>query len=273
MKKAGRGERSSLGKREFRATSFHKKTKERRPLAVGVTYHDRILGDGVVKSLTDEEIVVLFGEKEKVFSRRKKIKSQPIGKLRHETQHDAELKKPKGSVFVFKDAREKLLGETPKRAKREVKIGIHVTDHLLGPGVVSKITERGTYVTYDRTGEHVLYPYGLTVELLKSAFPEEKRKKPTPTLLKEKARVYKVPEKIQQKTLKDDIEMNIELHGGRVPEVKYIEVAEGTRVVHAVYGVGIIREVTEHTFVVDFDGKEKEFPYPASIACGDLVII
>ena len=63
--------------------------------------------------------------------------------------------------------------------KNEVTVGLTVTDEKLGKGVVSRITERGVYVTYEATGEHVMYPQGLPVKLKKSAFPERKKEKKT----------------------------------------------------------------------------------------------
>lgn len=72
-------------------------------------------------------------------------------------------------------------------------MGLEVVDETLGKGVVSRITERGVYVTYEATGEHVMYPRGLPSKLLKSAFPEvKKEKKAEPH--KGKERTYKVPE-------------------------------------------------------------------------------
>lgn len=56
-------------------------------------------------------------------------------------------------------------------------MGLEVVDETLGKGVVSRVTERGVYVTYEATGEHVMYPRGLPSKLLKSAFSEVKRKR------------------------------------------------------------------------------------------------
>lgn len=239
--------------------------RERRPLTVGATYRDREMGLGVVKALTEEKIVVLFGEVEKVFPRRRPMKPEekPVGR-------EGTGKKPGGTVFTFAGAREKLLEKKPRATKREVKIGIHVEDCVLGPGVVSKITERGTYVTYERTGEHVLYPQGLTKELLKSAFPSEKKKERV-IGPKEKARVYKVP--MEERPKKEEVPSTTSNHGGYVPIVHHISVGEGTKVSSPFYGQGIIIEVTNDTFVVDFSGTRKVFPYPASLSRGDLVVI
>ena len=58
-------------------------------------------------------------------------------------------------------------------SKREKRLS--VTDETLGKATNTRITDRGTYVTYDATGERILYPMGLPSKLLKTAFPEVKK--------------------------------------------------------------------------------------------------
>ena len=270
-KKTGRNpmghRKDSLKSGKYARKPFDRSQRERRPLTVGATYRHREFGNGIVKELTDEKIVVLFGDEEKVFPRKKSLD------MNGKRDRSMDVKKPSGSVFTFKGSREKLLATSVKPAKKEAKIGLHVEDKLLGPGVVSKITERGTYITYERTGEHVLYPYGLTAELWKSAFPEEQKKKEPFVRPKGKARVYKVPESPESVATRNKVHRDeVVTHTGRMQVIHHIEVSVGTKVFHGLYGSGVIKEITKGNFLVDFSGVEKIFPYPASISGGELIV-
>ena len=154
--------------------------------------------------------------------------------------------------------------------KREAAVGLEVTDETLGKGTITRITERGTYVTYDATGERILYPMGLTSKLLKTAFPEEKKetKKEAP---KGKARTYTVPE-ADRPAPKPKVEVRPvkETHRGNT---HYIEIGVGTPVVSSVYGQGVITDIADGKLVVDFGNTEHSFFYPKAFAEGQIEVV
>lgn len=149
-------------------------------MAPGVEFVDRELGVGIVRKLTDEGIVVAFGDAEKLIPRKKReggYKKDGFKKDGHRKDFKKEAfsaaKPMEKKVFTF-DA--PLPDAKPTGfKKREAAVGLEVTDETLGKGTITRITERGTYVTYDATGERILYPMGLPSKLLKTAFPEVKK--------------------------------------------------------------------------------------------------
>lgn len=229
---------------------------KRKKLEVGAEFHDRELGTGVI---------------EKIIPRHKHTerRGEPKSFVKREYAKD-----DRNPVFKFDrtDARE--TERKPGEGRSPVKIGLHVVDDILGPGVVEKITERGTYVTYERTGEFVLYPSGLPVKLLKSAFPETGMKKKKP--IKHSggvARIYKVPP--VKMALKEVKSLPVQAASTRKERImtNYIEVGSGTKVSNKVYGEGLIISVEDGYFIVDFSGKKMEFPFPDSLMDGRLHII
>lgn len=244
---------------------------KRRKLEVGAEFHDRELGIGAVKEINKESMTVQFGVIEKIIPRRKHTERRGEPKPFVKRKYAKDDRNP---VFKFDrtDARE--TERNPGEGRSPVKIGLHVVDDILGPGVVGKITERGTYVTYERTGEFVLYPSGLPVKLLKSAFPETGMKKKKP--IKHSggvARIYKVPP--VKMALKDVKSLPVQAASTRKERImtNYIEVGSGTKVSNKVYGEGIIISVEDGYFIVDFSGKKMEFPFPDSLMDGRLHII
>ena len=117
---------------------------KRRKLEVGAEFHDRELGTGAVKEINKESMTVQFGVIEKIIPRRKHTerRGEPKPFVKREYAKD-----DRNPVFKFDrtDARE--TERNPGEGRSPVKIGLHVVDDILGPGVVGKITERGTYVT------------------------------------------------------------------------------------------------------------------------------
>lgn len=154
--------------------------------------------------------------------------------------------------------------------KREAAVGLEVTDETLGKGTITRITERGTYVTYDATGERILYPMGLPSKLLKTAFPEEKKetKKEAP---KGQARTYTVPA-ADRPAPKPKVEVRPikETHRGNT---HYIEIGVGTPVVSSVYGQGVITDIADGKLVVDFGNTEQSFFYPKAFAEGQIEVV
>lgn len=244
---------------------------KRRKLEVGDEFHDREFGTGAVKEISKESMTVQFGVIEKIIPRRKRTERTGEPKPFDKREYAKDDRNP---VFKFDRTDTRETERKPGEGRSPVKVGLHVVDDILGPGVVGKITERGTYVTYERTGEFVLYPSGLPVKLLKSAFPETEIKKKKP--IKRSggvARIYKVPP--VEMALKEVESLPVQAVSRRKDRVmtNYIEVGSGTKVSNKMYGEGIIISVEDGYFVVDFSGKEMEFPFPDSLMDGRLHII
>lgn len=254
-----------FGEKKFggRGKSFGKDKPDfkKRKLAPGVEFVDRELGVGIVRKLTDEGIVVAFGDAEKLIPRKKRE-----GGFKKETFSAAKPMEKK--VFTF-DAPLPEAKPTGFK-KREAAVGLEVTDETLGKGTITRITERGTYVTYEATGERILYPMGLPSKLLKTAFPEEKRetKKEAP---KGKARTYTVPE-AEKPAPKPKVEVRPvkETHRGNT---HYIELGVGTPVISSVYGQGVITDIADGKLVVDFGNTEQSFSYPKAFAEGQIEVV
>lgn len=277
-----KNERRSFKGRKFSSgKSGNKGSKpsfKRRKLEVGSIYRDRELGEGTVTAITEETIAVRFGESEKIFPRRKREERKKDSRIQEKKVFEKReyAKDDRNPVFTF-DTTEDRNKESESDVKRSpVKVGLHVNDDVLGPGVVGRITERGTYVTYERTGEFVLYPLGLPLKLIKSAFPEEdvKEKKAKRQRSLSEARTYKVsPE--TKKEEKKEVLQGEKLSRGRkeAGNVHYFELAEGTRVLNKIFGNGVIKEIGQRTLLVDFEGKVRRFSYPEAFARGELDVI
>lgn len=251
---------------------------KRRKLEVGSIYRDRELGEGTVTAITEETITVRFGESEKIFPRRKREERKKDSRISEKKVFEKReyAEDDRNPVFTF-DTTEDRNKESESDVKRSpVKVGLHVNDDVLGPGVVGRITERGTYVTYERTGEFVLYPLGLPLKLIKSAFSEEdvkekrvKRQRP----LRE-ARTYKVSPKVKKEEKKEVLQGEKPSRGRKeTGNVHYFELAEGTRVLNKIFGTGVIKEIGQGTLLVDFEGKVRRFSYPEAFARGELDVI
>ena len=251
---------------------------KRRKLEVGSIYRDRELGEGTVTAITEETIAVRFGENEKIFPRRKREERKKDSRISEKKVFEKReyAKDDRNPVFTF-DTTEDRNKESESDVKRSpVKVGLHVNDDVLGPGVVGRITERGTYVTYERTGEFVLYPLGLPLKLIKSALPEEdakgkkvKRQRP----LRE-ARTYKVSPEEKKEEKKEVLQGEKPSRGRKeTGNVHYFELAEGTRVLNKIFGTGVIKEIGQGTLLVDFEGEIRQFSYPEAFARGELDVI
>lgn len=245
---------------------FHKDGKpfHKRKLEVGVEYVDREMGVGIVRKITDDGITVAFGDTEKLFPRHKRehrdfhrdgdkkpfVKAAPIG----------------SKVFTF-DVQP---GAAGQKKEFGVNVGTPVEDEILGKGEVTRITERGVYVTYEATGEHVLYPKGLPHKLFPSAQKKEKKEVKEPP--KGAARTYTVPAAAPRKPKKQAAPKPAK--ETRRGNTRYIEVAEGTAVISPDHGRGFIAAIGDGTFTARFDdGAEKEYPYPVSFVNGDIEIV
>ena len=273
--------RSFKGRRFSSGKSGNKDPKpsfKRRKLEVGSIYRDRELGEGTVKAITEETIAVCFGENEKIFPRRKREERKKDSRISEKQVFEKKeyAKDDRNPVFTF-DTTEDRNKESESDVKRSpVKVGLHVNDDVLGPGVVGRITERGTYVTYERTGEFVLYPLGLPLKLIKSAFPKEdvkekrvKRQRP----LRE-ARTYKVSPETKKEEKKEVLQGEKSSRGRKeTGNVHYFELAEGTRVLNKIFGTGVIKEIGQGTLLVDFEGEIRRFSYPEAFARGELDVI
>ena len=277
-----KNERRSFKGRKFSSgKSGNKGSKpsfKRRKLEVGSIYRDRELGEGTVTAITEETITVCFGESEKIFPRRKREERKRDSRISEKKVFEKReyAKDDRNPVFTF-DTTEDRNKESESDVKRSpVKVGLHVNDDVLGPGVVGRITERGTYVTYERTGEFVLYPLGLPLKLIKSAFPEEdvkgkrvKRQRP----LRE-ARTYKVSPETKKEEKKEVLQGEKSSRGRKeTGNVHYFELAEGTRVLNKIFGTGVIKEIGQGTLLVDFEGEIRRFSYPEAFARGELDVI
>ncbi len=265
----GRGFGKPAGKPDFK----------KKKLAPGVEFIDRELGVGIVRQMTDEGVIVAFGDVEKLIPKKKPFQKDGFKKEGFRKREG--FKKDFKKDFTPAKAMEKKVftfdTEVPKEEKRlpsnkwETVVGLEVTDDTLGKGTVSRITERGTYVTYEESGERVLYPMGLPNKLLRTAYPEvKKEKKEAP---KGKARTYTVPEaEAPKKAEKPAVEPRPakESHRGNT---HYIELGVGTAVVSPEWGEGVITEILEGTLVVDFGNTEKTFRYPRAFAEGQIEVV
>lgn len=276
--KKGKFGGKKFGEKKFggRGKSFGKDKPDfkKRKLAPGVEFVDRELGVGIVRKLTDEGIVVAFGDAGKLIPRKKR--EGGFKKDGHRKDFKKDFKKETFSaakpmekkVFTF-DA--PLPDAKPTGfKKREAAVGLEVTDETLGKGTITRITERGTYVTYDATGERILYPMGLPSKLLKTAFPEVKKetKKEAP---KGKARTYTVPE-AERPAPKPKVEVRPvkETHRGNT---HYIELGVGTPVISSVYGQGVITDIADGKLIVDFGNTEQSFSYPKAFEEGQIEVV
>ena len=260
---------------------------KRKRLEKGSSYRDRELGEGIVTAITTESITVRFGDVEKEIPRRRRIERdsgersferKPFGKKPFEKRKYA--KDDRNPVFKFDTTHDKETERNPGEKRSPVKVGLHVVDDLLGPGVVGRITERGTYVTYERTGEFVLYPSGLPTKLLKSAFPEGNKKREKSMIRRnlKGARTYKIsaePEmKKEEKTEITEITQEFSAPTEKdARNTRYFEISEGTLVSHKEFGEGIITKIENGCFIIDFSGVSKKYPYPESLANGVLAIV
>ncbi len=267
--KKGKFGGKKFGEKKFggRGKSFGKDKPDfkKRKLAPGVEFVDRELGVGIVRKLTDEGIVAAFGDAEKLIPRKKR---EGGFKKDFKKETFSAAKPMEKKVFTF-DA--PLPDAKPTGfKKREAAVGLEVTDETLGKGTITRITERGTYVTYDATGERILYPMGLPSKLLKTAFPEVKKetKKEAP---KGKARTYTVPE-AERPAPKPKVEVRPvkETHRGNT---HYIELGVGTPVISSVYGQGVITDIADGKLIVDFGNTEQSFSYPKAFAEGQIEVV
>ena len=263
--------------------SFSKKGDKpdfkKRKLAPGVEFVDREMGVGIVRKLTDEGIVVAFGDVEKLIPKKKSFKKDGFRKegfkkrdsFKKEFKKEFSPAKPmEKKVFTFDAEPAKEEKRLPSN-KWETVVGLEIVDETLGKGTVSRITERGTYVTYEESGERVLYPMGLPNKLLRTAYPDvKKEKKEAP---KGKGRTYTVPEAEERKKAekpKVEIRPVKETHRGNT---HYIELGVGTPVVSPEFGKGVIIDIADGALVVDFGDKEKTFRYPKAFAEGQIEVV
>lgn len=255
------------GKKAFHKGRRNEQGKgfRRRKLEPGVEFEDRRLGVGIVRKLTDDGIVVAFGDVEIVIPRKKREFS---GKSAVNRAPRERTEKKEILTFHVNPERRDHKKEHPIR-KKEAVVGLEVTDETLGKGTVSRITERGVYVTYETTGEHVLYPVGLPAKLLNSAFPKT-RKENKAESPKGKGRTYRVPEKQEKVQKKVAAHTARETHRGNT---HYIELGEGTLVYSPLYGEGTISEIADGHMTVEFQDDTKDFVYPNAFADGSISVV
>ena len=238
----------------------------KRKLEPGVEFEDSRLGVGIVRKVTENGITVAFGDVEKVIPRKKRTTAP------RERRPAARGKPLEKKVFTFdvQPGEKKPITKDRKVEKREPEVGLEVVDETLGKGVVSRVTERGVYVTYEATGEHVMYPRGLPSKLLKSAFSEvKKEKKAEPH--KGKERTYKVPEAVKPEKKEKIVPHRAkETHRGNT---RFISLGEGTLVISPLYGEGIIMEISNGRITVKFTEAEKEYTYPPAFAAGEIEVL
>lgn len=238
---------------------------KRRKLEPGVEFEDRKLGVGIVRKLTDDGIVVAFGDVEKVIPRKKREFSGK-GTSDRAPRERGERRE----IFTFNVNPEKEgIKKEHQPKKKEPVVGLEVTDETLGKGIVSRITERGVYVTYESTGEHVLYPVGLPSKLLNSAFPKTKKENKADAP-KGKRRTYTVPEQQERVQKKVAPHTAKETHRGNT---HYIELGEGTLVFSPLYGEGTITVIADGHMTVEFQNDTKDFVYPNAFADGSISVI
>ena len=270
---AGHGKDFKDGKREFR-----------RKLEPGVEFIDRKLGVGIVRKVSEDGITVVFGDLEKVIPRRKPEDRKPGGRFADKDRRGGRFEKSgrpplkrtnaKGEpiekkIFSF-DPSEMKPAPVKKEEKDQQLLGLVVIDDVLGKGTASRITERGTYVTYEATGEHVMYPTGLPQKLLHSASPATKKAKKD-ALPKGKGRTYTVPEgeTRKEKAAPSTGSPKETRHGNTV----YFELGIGTLVHSPLYGNGKISEIGSGRLTVAFDSGDQEFRYPQAFADGEIAVI
>ena len=255
---------------------------KKKRLAPGVEFIDRELGVGIVRQMTDEGVIVAFGDVEKLIPKKKPFQKEGFKKDGFKKQggfrKDFRAKKDftpakemEKKVFTFDVAPSKEEKRLPSN-KWETVVGLEVTDDTLGKGTVSRITERGTYVTYEESGERVLYPMGLPNKLLRTAYPETKKEKKE-TAPKGKARTYTVPEdQAPKKAEKPKVEVRPvrESHRGNT---HYIELGVGTPVASPEFGEGVITDIADGALVVDFGNTEKTFRYPRAFMEGQIEVV
>lgn len=223
----------------------HEDHAKRRVLKPGVEYIDRKLGVGIVRKVSDDGVTVSFGDMEKVFPRKTK-----------RTYHEH------ASVFTF----------APRTTRRRrVRVDDPVYSKELGKGIVSRISERGTYVTFEKTGESVLFPTGIPNSMLYRESKENKKqdgsKKP-----KGKGRTYVVEEKPVVKK-----EKTVPSHPAKVTNhghVNYIEISAGTEVVAPENGAGVIERIDDGKLYVTFqEGTEAAYKYPECFENGNIEVV
>jgi hypothetical protein len=220
------------------------KFKSRR-LKPGVEYVDRELGVGIVRNVSDEGVTVAFGDMEKVFPRK----------------HHERPSHEHSSVFTF--------SSRPTR-RRRVRVDDPVYSKELGKGTVTRINERGTYVTFEKTGESILFPTGIPNDMLYREKPDKKpeeRKMP-----KGKGRTYVVEEApvVKKEKKAPSHPAKIVNHG----HVNYIEISKGTEVVSPDNGAGVIDRIDEGKLFVSFkDGQEIGYTYPQCFENGSIEVV
>ncbi len=269
------GKGKPFGKKPAGKPDFKKKK-----LAPGVEFIDRELGVGIVRQMTEEGVIVAFGDVEKLIPKKKPFQKDGFKKegfkkrdgFKKDFKKDFTPAKPmEKRVFTFDAAPAKEEKRLPSN-KWETVVGLEVTDETLGKGTVSRITERGTYVTYEESGERVLYPMGLPNKLLRTAYPETKKPKKE-AAPKGKARTYTVPEaEAAKKEAKPKVEVRPvkESHRGNT---HYIELGVGTPVTSPEFGKGVITDIADGAMVVDFGNTEKTFRYPRAFMEGQIEVV
>lgn len=265
----------NFGKKNFSKKGFHKGPFRKGPkggnfrkkLEPGVEYIDAKEGVGIVRKVTPEGITVAFGDIEKIIPRKK---PSAAGKKAPEGQHRG---KPFGKrVFTFDVKEEKR--EEKKEEKGGIHIGLEVTDPVLGKGKVTRIGENTRiYITYEKTGETIMYPLGLTPELKRSAFPnrekENKADKP-----KGKGRTYTVPAGAGKPAARKAAKpVPHAVHEERRGNTQYFTLEEGSLVLSPKYGEGTITEIGNGKLNVAFHDESREFSYPQAFAEGELSVI
>lgn len=265
-----------VGKMEDRKRNFgrgkrfpRKNDRPRRKLEEGVEFVDHELGVGIVRQVKEDGIVVVFGDVEKVIPRKKREdRPQKLGDKgpRKDFKGNAFEKR----VFTF-DVEPKEATKAPKE-KGGVHVGLEVVDPVLGKGVVTTIIEETgrLYITYEKTGERIMYPQGLTPELKKSAFPnKDKAKKAAP---KGKVRTYTVPTQQRGTKKVEETKGPREERDSHRNPVHHFTIQEGVAVKSSLYGPGVIEEVNETSLKVNFEGNKKEFTYPKAFLEGELFL-
>ena len=252
------------------AGDHEKKPFKRRKLEPGVEFEDRTLGVGIVRKVMEEGIVVAFGDVEKVIPRRKREKTDRNDRMDKSSRAFGKPLEKRVFTFDTKPGQTERPAPERKGQKKEVEVGLEVTDEILGKGTVSRITERGVYVTYEATGEHIMYPTGLPAKLLRSAFPMRKKEKKE-EMPKGEGRTYKVPETVRPAPKKAVAPHTArETHRGNT---RYIDLGEGTLVVSPLYGEGVIRDIENGHMTVEFKEVTKDFTYPRAFAEGDIEVV
>lgn len=267
--------KKDFSKKGFRKGTFRKGPKDRkfrRKLEPGVEYIDEKEGVGIVRKVTPEGITVAFGDVEKIIPRRK-----PAAGRREAPAGQRTGKPYEKRVFTFDvkaDEKKYEKKEPKKEEKGGLHIGLEVTDPVLGKGTVTRLGENTRiYITYEKTGETIMYPLGLTPELKRSAFPnntkEKKDSKP-----KGKGRTYTVPgQAARPEPKKQTAPAPHSVRGERRGNTQYFTLEEGCLVVSPEYGEGVITDIGEGTLTVDFKGTVKVYRYPHAFADGEISVL